>query len=698
MNLNLSLTLSPDLSWDLQLEPFHLLAPDFRFKVLTEEGVEYQQAPTNAVFRGHAKGGGEVLMTVWEDYFVLSIRSQEEERFIEPLYKMVPGAAKNLYVSYRAADVLVDPALKCGHTEAEHHHEELPHEHKHSTGNAKMMCDAVFAELALAAAFDMVQKFGTVADVQQHIVDITTQMSGLYDAEDIKYQVVDIVIPASAAADPWSTDAFMDVLLPDFATWGNTAGNFNTHDIGQLWVARDVFRQADPTDPDDDPTNLIGRADGIGVVCTEDRYNVCEDFSNSMNCLRSLSAHEIGHLWGGVHGDATENVTIMSSIIVCDATVFTNANSTNFANHVASRTCLTSANDVPPVAVCQDITRFLDANGNATIIATDIDGGSTFSCGPSSFAVDVSTFDCDDTGANTVTLTVTDLNGLADDCTATVTIIDNTDPTIVCRDTTVALNEMGVNAFDGSILGTTDDNCSSEIDPLPLSFDCDDAGINFIYFLDASDPSGGDASCQINVSVIDTLDPVVVGADQTIVLDDQGMASVDSAAIVVSATDNCEVVEVTFSRSLDFTCEDIGDNEVTITAIDPSGNTGTTTVTVTVEFEQPQLACVGELNLTLNEACQGLLVPRMLLVGDVACLDVFNFEITVNDNDPSNGPIVDGCGRFSYSISSPDSPITTTEGFTGDFASFNWEKETITSNNNQTAEVEITETTLTLST
>ncbi|MEM9258326.1 MAG: hypothetical protein AAGA62_01700, partial [Bacteroidota bacterium] len=170
-NLNLNLRLSPEMSWDLQLEPFQLLAPDFRFKVLTEEGVEYQQAPTNAVFRGQAKSGGKVLMTVWKDYFVLSIRSQEEERFIEPLYKMVPGAAKNLYVSYRSSDVLIDPALKCGHTEAEHHHEELPHEHKHpheelpqehkhGAGNAKMMCDAVFAELALAAAFDMVQKFG----------------------------------------------------------------------------------------------------------------------------------------------------------------------------------------------------------------------------------------------------------------------------------------------------------------------------------------------------------------------------------------------------------------------------------------------------------------------------------------------------------------------------------------------------------
>jgi hypothetical protein len=284
-NLGFDLELSEQEHWQIDLAPFSIFSPDFRFKVLTDTGVEYMDAPTNAVYKGQAKGAGtgKVLMTVWEDYFVLSIRTGTEERFIEPLHKMIPGVPKNLYVSYLSADVLVDPALKCGLIEAAGHHDQLPTVVVPEKGGDKMMCDIVFAELALAAAFDMVQKFGTVTDVQQHIVDITTQMMGLYTAENIKYQVVDIVIPNSAAADPWSTDAFMDVLLPDFADWGNMAGNFVTHDIGQLWVARDVFKQANPDDPDDNPTGLIGRAGGIGVVCTEDRYNVCEDFSGSMN-------------------------------------------------------------------------------------------------------------------------------------------------------------------------------------------------------------------------------------------------------------------------------------------------------------------------------------------------------------------------------------------------------------------------------
>ncbi|WP_044103831.1 zinc metalloprotease, partial [Neolewinella persica] len=779
-DLSFGLELSEQEYWQIDLEPFALFSPDFRFRVLTDTGVEYQDAPTNAVFKGRARGAenGEVLMTVWEDYFVLSIRTGSGERFVEPLHKMIPGVPKNLYVSYLAADVLVDPALKCGLTETAEHHDQLPSDLAPEKGEAKMMCDIVFAELALAAAFDMVQKFGTVTDVQQHIVDITTQMMGLYTAENIKYQVVDVVIPNSAAADPWSTDAFMDVLLPDFAAWGNVAGNFAPHDIGQLWVARDVFRTADPMDPDDNPFGLIGRADGIGVVCTDDRYNVCEDFANSMNCLRSLSAHEIGHLWGGVHGDATLDVTIMSPFIACAATVFTAANSNNIAGHVATRTCLTSANDVPPVAVCQDITRSLDANGNVSITPGEINDGSTFSCGSSSLSLDINAFDCGDTGGNTVELTITDINGLSDNCTATVTINDNTNPTISCRDTTLALDLNGMVSIDASILGTTDDNCSSEIDPLFLDFDCEDAGITFINFLDASDPSNGSVSCQINISIIDTLPPVVVGADQTVFLDALGMGSVDSSDIVISAMDNCEVVSVTFSRSLDFTCDDVGAQEVMLTAVDPSGNVGTDIVTVTVmdtvkpvitvtpqtvvlsddngtatltvpdlasatdacgiasltasqllftcedigdveviitatdvngnvatapvvvtvTFNQPELACIGEINLTLNDECQALLIPRMLLVGNVACLDVFNFEITVQDNDPSNGPIIDGCGSFTYSISSPDQPISTSSGFNGSLAAFNWDVEETTTNGDQSASATFTATTLTLAT
>ncbi len=85
-----------------------------------------------------------------------------------------------------------------------------------------------------------------------------------------------------------------------------------------------------------------------------------------------------------------------------------------------------------PVAVCQDITVDLDASGMATITAADVDNGSTDNCAIASMSLDVSSFDCSMTGANTVTLTVTDTAGNSSTCTSTVTVQDVTAPEIFC--------------------------------------------------------------------------------------------------------------------------------------------------------------------------------------------------------------------------------------------------------------------------
>ncbi|MDN3724243.1 HYR domain-containing protein, partial [Aequorivita sp. SDUM287046] len=86
-----------------------------------------------------------------------------------------------------------------------------------------------------------------------------------------------------------------------------------------------------------------------------------------------------------------------------------------------------------PVAVCQDITIDLDpVTGIANITGADIDNGSTDNCGIASLTLDVSSFDCSMTGANTVVMTVTDNSGNTATCTATVTVQDVTAPEIVC--------------------------------------------------------------------------------------------------------------------------------------------------------------------------------------------------------------------------------------------------------------------------
>jgi len=85
----------------------------------------------------------------------------------------------------------------------------------------------------------------------------------------------------------------------------------------------------------------------------------------------------------------------------------------------------------PPVANCQDITVTLDPDGNATIIAADIDNGSTGgAAGIASIVINVDTFDCSHTASTqTVWLTVTDNDGNESRCTSTVTVQPNASPT-----------------------------------------------------------------------------------------------------------------------------------------------------------------------------------------------------------------------------------------------------------------------------
>ncbi|MFN8395413.1 MAG: HYR domain-containing protein, partial [Bacteroidia bacterium] len=75
-----------------------------------------------------------------------------------------------------------------------------------------------------------------------------------------------------------------------------------------------------------------------------------------------------------------------------------------------------------PTALCLNFAVTLNLSGNASIAATDIDGGSSDNCSSVTSSVTPTTFTCANVGANTVTLTVTDAAGNTSTCTSTVTV------------------------------------------------------------------------------------------------------------------------------------------------------------------------------------------------------------------------------------------------------------------------------------
>ena len=82
------------------------------------------------------------------------------------------------------------------------------------------------------------------------------------------------------------------------------------------------------------------------------------------------------------------------------------------------------ADSVAPVAVCQNLSVQVGNNSTATVLAQNVDNGSSDNCTVDSLALDVSAFDCSQTGTNPVTLTVYDQSGNSSTCTAQVTVVD----------------------------------------------------------------------------------------------------------------------------------------------------------------------------------------------------------------------------------------------------------------------------------
>jgi hypothetical protein len=99
-------------------------------------------------------------------------------------------------------------------------------------------------------------------------------------------------------------------------------------------------------------------------------------------------------------------------------------------------TCIsivTILDNAAPNALCKDISIYLDAGGNASITPADVDGGSNDNCSITSIAATPLSFDCNDLGANSVTLTVADSSSNSSSCTSTVTVVDSTSPAALCQ-------------------------------------------------------------------------------------------------------------------------------------------------------------------------------------------------------------------------------------------------------------------------
>ncbi len=302
----------------------------------------------------------------------------------------------------------------------------------------------------------------------------------------------------------------------------------------------------------------------------------------------------------------TDNCTLVSVVpsftgpFPVGTTVVTWTATDNSGN---TSTCIQNVNvtdDENPIAVCTPITIQLDAAGNATITANDIDGGSSDNCSIATLTTSQTAFDCSHVGANTVTLTVEDIYGNSSSCDATVTVEDNVDPIAICQNITAQLDATGnVTITAAQIDNGSNDACGIAGLSLDITtFDCSNIGANAVV-LTVTDNNGNSSTCNATVTVEDNVAPAAICQNIAIQLDAAGNASIVATDIDGGSTDACGILSYSADIT-NFTCADIGANSVVLTVTDLYSNASTCTSTVTVEDNVAPVADCQDITVQLD--------------------------------------------------------------------------------------------------
>jgi len=246
---------------------------------------------------------------------------------------------------------------------------------------------------------------------------------------------------------------------------------------------------------------------------------------------------------------------------------------------------VTVVDNIAPTATAQNATLYLNASGAASTSESAINNGSSDNCSIATLGLSKTSFDCSNVGANTVTLTVTDVNGNISTATATVTVVDNIAPTATAQNATLYLNASGAASTSATAVNNgSSDNCSiASLGLSKTSFDCSNVGVNTVT-LTVTDASGNVSTASATVTIIDTIKPTVITQNITANLGSNVSVTITPAQVNNGSFDNCSITTYSLSPNT-FNCTNIGNNTVTLTATDASGNVSSTTAVVNVQGE-----------------------------------------------------------------------------------------------------------------
>jgi gliding motility-associated-like protein len=360
----------------------------------------------------------------------------------------------------------------------------------------------------------------------------------------------------------------------------------------------------------------------------------------------SISATEIGY--GSTDNCGVDSLSINDSTFTCSDlglnTVYLTVIDVN-GNSSLDSGLVTVLDTTSPIAIAIDTTIYLNAAGSISITPLEIGYGSTDNCAIDSLTLSDSTFDCTETGINSITLTVYDVNGNSSTAISNITVLDSLSPIAVAIDTTIYLNTAGNASVTSFEIGSgSSDNCAIVSYSLSDStFNCADTGANSVT-MTVVDASGYQSNASAIITVLDTIAPTAIAQNLTVYLNASGQATINSSQINNGSNDNCSFVTLSLNDSL-FDCADLDSTSVILTVTDGSGNTNSDTATITVlDTIAPSVFAFDTVDVYLNAAGVANIVPSMV---DSASADACGIDTMYLDST-------------SFACSNLGSPITVT--------------------------------------
>jgi hypothetical protein len=240
-------------------------------------------------------------------------------------------------------------------------------------------------------------------------------------------------------------------------------------------------------------------------------------------------------------------------------------------------------------------------------------------------------------GNNSVTLRATDGSGNITVCNFTVSVQDQTGPTVTCPMPMV--NPLLIGSCSATATWpnpSATDNCTDAMD---ITFSSTfPSGFNFpggttVVTYTALDEAGNIGTCSFNVVVLDNQNPVAKCKNISVNLSSTigaGSVTVTPSMVDNLSTDNCGYSYV--NLNVNYTCANLGNNNYTLEIKDAAGNTSTCVAVVTVnDVTAPSFTCPANMTLNANAVCQASLTGTATATDNCS---IVSYEYDLNPPAP----------------------------------------------------------------